>query len=73
MDMDNKNGRFNVEDQESDQERDKDLHHREKYLLNKNASPNKEEFTNKPISELNLLNYEYCTPSYRLLLKYVRK
>ena len=66
-DKDKENGRLGVEDQESDWEREKDQHHREKYLLNINASPNKEEFTNKPISEVNLSNSEYCTPSYLLL------
>ena len=51
-------------------ERDKDRHHKD--ILNNNASANKEEFTNKPVSELNLSNCEYCTPSYRLLPKNVR-
>ena len=46
--------------------RDNNRHHKEKDLLNINASPNKEEFTNKPISEVNLSNSEYCTPSYLL-------
>ena len=71
-DKDKENGRLGVEDQESDWEREKDQHHREKYLLNTNASPNKEEFTNKPNFELNLSNYEYCIASYHLLVKYVR-
>ena len=65
-DKEKENGRFREEDQESDWERDKYRHHREKDLLNINASPNKEEFTNKPISEVNLSNSEYCTPSYLL-------
>ena len=60
------NGRFRAKDQEINWERDKYRHHREKYLLNINASPNKEEFTNKPISEVNLSNSEYCIPSYLL-------
>lgn len=65
------NERVKAEDQERYRERDKDRHHRAKDILNSNASllPNKEKFTNKPISELDLSNCERCTPSYRLLPK----
>ena len=68
--LEKENGRNKAKDQESYLERDKDRHHKD--ILNNNAYANKEEFTNKPVSELNVSNFEYCTPSYRLLPKNVR-
>ncbi|KAH9298741.1 hypothetical protein KI387_030423, partial [Taxus chinensis] len=67
--LEKENERKKEKDHEEDRDGHKDQHHRSRVTLDSNSSPssNNEKLTYKPISEMDLSQWDRCTPSYRLL------